>query len=223
MRQRALILLFVVVVVGGGYLVYQSLAADGPATTSSSVIGDDYTLPALGFQRADDAYEFNFPADSGPHPRYQREAWTLTTEDCAYQLEASFQLLRVLPPDFPRNRESAWAVDSLMTGTFRLAEGDAVLVDEVADSRTALGLAGADDERVWVEALAYHWAMGQLTLQGVTLEADLTATLGDAEPQTQANWYAYQRTGQLTGQVQVEDTTHIIDCPVRLQHRFGTP
>ncbi|MCI0711614.1 MAG: hypothetical protein L0154_15775 [Chloroflexi bacterium] len=213
----------IVVLIVGAVFIYQSLNPDSTETVESSLIGDEYEIPSVGFARVEEDYEWQFPADYGVHPSFQREEWLLSTaEGCNYSLNMGFNLLNIVPPIVPLDRDSEWAVESVMTAQLAIRENDDVIVDKIADSRVALDLAGADSDRVWIENWELNWTDDTLTVTGIQDQMALDLNLGSAEVESAEGWHQYRRSGTLDGDFAFDDETATISCDAILTHRFGT-
>jgi predicted secreted hydrolase len=224
MKRKLLGMGLVSALVLGGWLVWRALNPPTVAKSESNLIGDEFEIPQLGFEQVEDDYTWDFPADLGVHPRYQREVWELTTTgDCSIPLKAEFRLLNILPSDFPLERASEWAIQSIMTGTFTIKDGNKVLIDEISDSRVALDLAGADADQVWLEGWHLNWANGTFTLNAIDRDLTLNFSLDVPTPQSETDWYGYTQSGNIQGDIQLDDDTYQVDCAIELHHRFGTP
>lgn len=179
----------------------------GPDETNGTpdLIGQtDFELPAIGFAKVVADYTWQFPQDYGSHPTYQREQWQFQTlNDCPTPFSLTIERVSVLSEDFPQVRSSAWATRSILTAD--LTQGD---IQSSRASRAVIGLAGTDEQQVWVEDWSWNWATGHLHANSL----DVTVTLGEvSEPTTDGAWHRYTRTGQADN-----------GCSVELMHQFGT-
>lgn len=226
MAQRRLwiVTALIIVLLVGAVFIYQSLDPDSTETAESSLIGDDYEIPSIGFAQVDENYEWQFPDEYGVHPSFQREEWLLSTaDDCNYSLNMGFNLLNIVPPIVPLDRDSEWAVESVMTGQLTIRDNDDVIVNKIADSRVALDLAGASSDRVWIENWEFNWTSGTLTVTGVQDQMALSLDLDSPTVETVEGWHQYHRSATLNGDFAFDDETATISCNATLTHRFGTP
>lgn len=224
MKKQLAIIAIVILLVAGAFFVYRALATDTPQVNTSSLIGDNYEIPRIGFNTAEGDYDWQFPLDYGSHPKFQREEWNLSTQnDCAVDLKATFHLLNILPDGISANRPSEWAVERVLTATLNANQDGNIILNEVIDSRVALDLAGVDDNHVWVGNITLDWQAQTLTLTG--LDQTLTSTLELDEPQiqTEPSWFVYQQDGRIAGDITSDSETVSFACTIVLEHRFGTP
>ena len=213
-----------VLLIGGAVFVYRSLNTEKTETPDSSLIGDQYEIPSIGFEQVEANYDWNFPEDYGAHPTFQREEWMLSTSnDCSHHLIANFSLLNIVPPILPVDRESEWAVESIMTAQLMIRDEDSVIVDKVADSRVALNLAGANGDRVWIENWELNWVDGTLTVVGIEDTLNITLVLEEPSVDPVDGWYQYTRPVTLNGSFSFAEEDATISCEAVLTHRFGTP
>jgi predicted secreted hydrolase len=197
---------------------------DSPNLEASIINAQDFELPAIGFARVDDSYEWEFPRDVGPHPQFQREAWQLETssDSCSFQLNMLFNRTSILPPNLNFDRSSDWAISSILNATLTLSNNDQTLIETDRSSRIALDLAGADDNHVWLENWSLDWQNGHFTLTDNNIEIRLTLTLDSPDsPSTSDQTYAYQQSGRASGPFTLDNDTRTLDCPITLTHRFG--
>ncbi len=225
MSRRNLVWLgLAVLLIVGIVFIWQSLSPKPAADKKTSLVGEQYELPNLGFTQVEGDYTWDFPADFAPHPTYQREEWNIISEGrCVYDLSISLRSLNILPDNLAIERDTEWAFDQVVTAELRMAEGDQVLFEDVLDSRAAQGLAGTDSERVWVENWEFDVSNQIFKITGSTTQAELNLVMSNPEPQpASAEWYTYQQTGTLNGSITVDDQTYQLDCNGQFTHRFGT-
>ena len=137
-----------------------ALAAHADETGSSRLStllggGED-----LGFVRAFEAREFEFPRDHGPHPEYRNEWWYVTGNlDGDKGRRFGFELTIFRFALTPEAQESGWRSNQVYIAHLAVTDADdeRFYVDE-RFSRGALGLAGAQSEpfRVWID----DWRIG---------------------------------------------------------------
>ena len=224
MRRKVLWFGLGILLVAGVIFVWQSLTPQATEAKKTSLIGEQYELPNLGFAQVEGDYTWDFPADRASHPEYQREEWFFQTDaGCIYTLDLSLRSLHILPNRLPLERDSAWTFTQVMTAELRLTEGNKVLFADVLDSRVAQDLAGANDERIWVENWVFDYPNQEFTITGSTLQADFALTLTNPEPRSSTEeWYAYQQSGDITGSMIIDGETYGLSCGINFTHRFGT-
>ncbi|MBI5928508.1 MAG: hypothetical protein HY862_04325 [Chloroflexi bacterium] len=223
MRRYGWIVILLVAVLGGGALVLLALDKPEQTTLEANVMSSDLDVPAIGFAQVADEYEWQFPQDFGPHPNYQREQWEIQSgEDCEFAFTVLFDRASFVAEAFAPQRESAWAMHSIMQGQFTFTDKQAEQNSATTlTSRVALGLAGADEQHVWLEDWAFNWTNGTLMAAGEDARLELTLTFGDeAIPAIKDGWYAYRITGEGNGQVQYGEQSQDVACPISLIHRF---
>lgn len=223
--QRGLLAgIVLVVIIIGGVLVWQSVEENDEGIVAGQQINpDDFILPGVGFRTVGDTYDWVFPDDFGPHPDFQREQWQLSNNgDCPLNINIMLDRVSTVPEFLLPERESEWVAASVFTGDVAIDRGNNTLLEGFAVSRDAIALAGATDERIWIEDWELHLSNQTLYIQvdGVVLQADLV--FGDPQNQAQeTDWYSYQRPVEMTGQVS-DDTTTNFSCDMMLLHRFGS-
>lgn len=207
----------------GIYLVWMAL--DETETDSqNNLIQGDAELSAAGFARVEGNRTWNFPADFGPHPEFQREQWILQVEDCRVDFTLIFDRLTLLPDTLSAERDSDWAMQSIMSAklTQNNFDADALLTDADVSSRVALDLAGATEERVWVENWVLDWETQSVFARSDTMELDADLELDSlGQFDDRGGWYFLERTGHLAGRFRNADERAEFDCKVKLTQRFG--
>lgn len=212
-------------IIGGGLLV--GLALDDPelVTTEANVISSDLEVPAIGFAQVADAYEWQFPQDYGPHPVFQREQWEIQSDEgCEIPFAVLFDRASFVADTFAPERESAWAMNGILQATLTIDDNpNGRNINVTRSSRVAVGLAGADENRVWVEDWAWNWTDGMLLVVGddARLELSLTSE-NQAVPVTEIGWNTYERLYEARGEAKLPDRVIGIKCATRLTHRFGS-
>lgn len=225
MSRRNLVWLgLALLLIVGVIFVWQSLSPQPVEDKKTSLVGEQYELPNLGFTQVEGAYAWNFPADFATHPTYQREEWNIeSTNGCTYDLSVSLRSLNILPEILAIERDSEWAFEQVLTAELRLWESDTLLFEDVLDSRVAQGLAGVTEERVWVENWEFDTVNQVFRITGSTTRAEINLTLNEPEPQSPSDeWYAYQQIGSLSGFITVNEQSYELDCDGQFIHRFGT-
>ncbi|MBC7810234.1 MAG: carotenoid 1,2-hydratase [Burkholderiales bacterium] len=155
-RWIALALVAVVIVIFGFSLVS---VGGGEQVSARALLGSVNADPA-GYTRAIDPYEWNFPADYGPHPDYQTEWWYYTgnlADENGRRFGYQFTIFRraILPESASSDTDSEWRTDQVYMVHFTVSdiEGDNFYHAQ-RFSRGSAGLAGAVSEpryRVWLE------------------------------------------------------------------------
>lgn len=224
MRQKFLVAIAIVVVVGVIGLIWSAVQPPGSPNLEANIINaQDFELPSIGFARVDGTYEWEFPRDLGPHPRFQQETWQFETmnDSCPFQLEVIFNRVSILPETLQRDRSSEWAITSILNATLIIAEDGENVIETSRTSRVALDLAGADENQVWVENWSLDWANGELRLSDEDAEIQLSLNLNTPETTSDTEeWYQYQQSGEMSGEISLGEAQNI-DCSIRLTHRFG--
>lgn len=127
---------------------------------------------AEGYATADAPRTFRFPADHGAHPRFRTEWWYLTGNlDTAAGRRFGYQLtiFRSALAPRPRGGESAFATEQLYLGHLALSDIDAGrFCHDERYARGAAGLAGAEEERIWLET----WRIDGTPERGLRVRAD---------------------------------------------------
>lgn len=219
----------------------------GPPTSSdidADLIGLSGAVRAEGFARVYQPREFHFPADHGPHPRYQTEWWyytgnveTDTGRPFGYQLTF---FRRALTPDGPE-RTSAWATNQIYMAHFAITDvaGGRFQAFE-RFSRSAVGLAGARAApyRVWLEDWsAEETEPGVVRLRASTNDITLDLTLRSskapvlhgnaglsqksAKPGNASYYYSLTRI-ETAGTLVINGQKHDVEGLTWMDHEFGT-
>ena len=223
MRRKAVWFGLGILLLAGIIFVGQSITPPRSEAKKTSLVGEQYELPNLGFAQVVGDYEWDFPTDYAPHPDYQREEWIFATNSaCTYELNLSLRSLKILSDNLAVERESAWAFAQVMTAELRFAENSELIVADVLDSRVTQALAGANEERVWIESWVFDYPNQNFTITGRALEAEFILTLTNPEPQpTSEEWYAYKQVGELNGTLSIAGEIYEFACGVTFTHRFG--
>ena len=226
MRRNLSIAIIVIIMLIAIGLIWSAVQPpDSPNFEASIINAQDFELPAIGFARVDDDYEWRFPRDLGPHPQFQREEWQLETtpDSCSLHLNMLFNRVSILPQTLRPDRTSQWSITSILNATFTLSDNDQTLTETNRTSRVALDLAGADDNHVWLENWSLDWQNGDFTFTTNESQIRLTLILNAPEaPSNSDNWYTYQQSGDATGQITLDGDSQTLDCPITLTHRFGS-
>jgi len=145
-----------------------------------------------GYALVLEPWNFSFPEDHGPHPRYRNEWWYVTGNLDAGGRRFGFELTIfrfALAPASPGERaetQSAWATNQIYIGHFAVTDANAGTF-HVAErhARDALGLAGAKTGplRVWIEDWALEEeAPGSWSLRAADQEIELSLSLQAMKP-----------------------------------------
>ncbi|MBF0271801.1 MAG: carotenoid 1,2-hydratase [Magnetococcales bacterium] len=183
-----LVVLLAVALIGG--VMWRWL---GPMTHHSrgggleirSVLGEP---SGTGFRQATIPRVFEFPADHGPHPEFRQEWWYVTgnleSDDGKSRFGYQLTLFRVGLDPNPAKRESAWGASQLYLGHLAVSDvtGDRFHHFQKV-SRGALGLAGADAERVWLEG----WSLARVGGTPAQPRLQLTAAQDAIQLQLELN------------------------------------
>ncbi|MBF0190370.1 MAG: carotenoid 1,2-hydratase [Magnetococcales bacterium] len=141
-----------------------------------------------GFRQATTPRVFEFPADHGPHPEFRQEWWyvtgNLTSEDGQDRFGYQLTLFRVGLDSNPAKRESAWGASQLYLGHLAVSDVTGRRFHHFQKvSRGALGLAGADAGRVWLEG----WSLARVGGTPEQPSLRLTAAQGSIELRLELN------------------------------------
>ena len=191
MKYQGAVLKILLQTLGVGLLL---CGACSPRTTDPSVdaqqgqsVAEAMSAPAdQGFARALAPRAFVFPQDDGPHLDFQTEWWYYTgnlqdaqnpQQNYGYQLTI---FRRALQSDMPE-RTSDWASRQVYFAHFAFSDIPRQrFFASQRLSRGAAGLAGATDQRVWIE----DWQI-QRTAEGFRLQAEDDALRLDLTVQSQ--------------------------------------
>ncbi len=223
MRWYGWLAILLMVIIGGAVLVV--LALDDPelVTTEANVMSSDLKVPAIGFTQVTGDYEWQFPQDFGPHPDFQREQWEiLSGEGCEISFTLLFDRASFVAETFALERESAWAMNGILQATLTVDDSQkGQNIHITRSSRVAVGLAGADENRVWVEDWAWNWSDGTLVItdEAARLELSLTNE-NEATPIDEMAWNAYTVTGEGSGKIELGEQSSDISCSITITHRF---
>ncbi len=223
MRWYGWLAVLVVVIIGGAVLVVLALNDPELVTTEANVMSSDLEVPAIGFTQVTGDYEWQFPQDFGPHPDFRREQWEIQSgEGCEMSFTVLFDRASFVAETFAPERESAWAMNGILQATLRV-EGiqTGEDIDVTRSSRMAAGLAGADENRVWVEDWAWNWSDGTLIIADEDARLELTLTNeNEATPIAEMGWNAYTVVGDGSGKIELGEQANEISCSITITHRF---
>ncbi|NDJ74997.1 MAG: carotenoid 1,2-hydratase [Chloroflexi bacterium] len=186
--MRTLVILVVVVglAVGAGLVwLDRSREEDNTVTANTDLlITEDVDLSQ--FERAIGPYDWQFPADHGPHPTFQTEWWYYTgnlADDSGRRFGYQFTIFRRNIDPAGVESESEWRTNQLYLAHFTVTDvaGNQFFHDQRL-SRGAAGLAGATTDpvyRVWLEnweitALNDNATQTQITAATDSAAIDLT-------------------------------------------------
>lgn len=177
--------------IGGGYGVSRILQSTEPPPSGTQIVIEDRAV----------AYT-------------AREQWILRLDSrCPETATLVFERLTLLPENLLPDRDSAWQAKHIMVSqlvigkpleTVRLADAD-------LSSRDAIGLAGIDESRIWIETWALNWLDGTVYAQtdDSTLEGTITWT---SQPTDLTQ--PYERQGQIEGLLSNGNQRIKLDCPL---------
>ncbi len=145
---------FVIIVAG-----FSLLDVSNADTVTASPVFSNVPLSTVGFDRAIDPYDWQFPEDYGPHPNFQTEWWyytgNLATEEgrrFGYQLTVFRRA--ILPMSESADSESEWRTNQLYMAHFTLTDIEAGrFFHDERFSRGGADLAGAESTpyHVWLD------------------------------------------------------------------------
>jgi predicted secreted hydrolase len=199
------------------------------------------------FERALGLRDFNFPADFGPHERFQTEWWyytgSLNDENgrlFGYQL--TFFRRGLVPPDELAVRGSEWAVNQVYLAHFTVSdiEADQFYYWEQS-ARGAAGLAGAQADPIF-QVWLYDWKVQQAGLdtfqlvaqqEGIRLELQLEDVKGPVlhgengysqkgEQPGNASYYFSQTRLISRGKLVINDRQYTVTGTSWMDHEFST-
>jgi predicted secreted hydrolase len=146
------------VIVGVVALGFSLIEANDNGAVTGSAVLSDVQVDTRGFARAVGPYEWDFPADYGPHPDFQTEWWYYTGNLAAAdgrRFGYQFTIFRrAILPDGEQTA-SEWRADQIYLVHFTVSDiaGERFFHEE-RYSRGSAGLAGATSQpryRVWLE------------------------------------------------------------------------
>ncbi|MEM6529675.1 MAG: carotenoid 1,2-hydratase, partial [Chloroflexota bacterium] len=177
-RYIGLALVGIVVVVSG----FSLLDVSGGGDVGAAAVLESAEISTDNYRAVDNPnYEWNFPADHGPHEDYLTEWWYYTgnvaTED-GRRFGFQFTVFRrAILPDEPE-QDSEWRSRQIYNGHVTISDFETeVFFKEERFGRGAAGLAGATADpryRVWLE----DWEV--IALNDDATEIRMTATVEDA-------------------------------------------
>jgi len=216
----------------------------GPARVRAEVVGYAPAGDSTGFERATAPRAFDFPADHGPHPRFQMEWWYYTgnvqmTTGRAFGYQLTF-FRRALASDMSA-RSSEFATNQVFMAHFALTdvEGHHFYSTE-RWARGAAGQAGAQGMpyRVWLDDWSASASVpGSMHLvaenEGVALdlmlrEVKAPVLQGDAglsQKSTEvgnASYYYSLTRLETQGVIRVNGQAFTVRGPSWMDHEFGT-
>jgi len=178
-----------------GIVVYGFTLIDvgGGSEISANAVLLDPQPDIDGYARAVEPYDWQFPADFGPHPDYQTEWWyytgNLATED-GRRFGYQFTIFRrAIAPTPPAADASEWRSNQVYMAHFTVTDVDGdQFYQHQRFSRGGAGLAGATVDpafRVWLEDWEISARDDEATLTAITAEGDEVAvdlTLEQVKP-----------------------------------------
>ncbi|MCQ3931064.1 MAG: hypothetical protein DPW16_11450 [Chloroflexi bacterium] len=223
MRWYGWFAVLVLVIIGGAVLVV--LALDDPelVTTEANVISSDLEVPAIGFKQVTGEYEWHFPQDFGLHPDFQREQWEIQSDEgCEMSFTVLFDRASFVAEAFAIERASAWAMNGILQASLTIDDGqNGQNINVTRSSRIAVRLAGADENRVWVEDWTWNWSDGTLIIADEATHLELTLTReNQVTPINKTGWNAYTVGGNGSGRLESVEESNDISCYITIPHRF---
>jgi predicted secreted hydrolase len=245
MWKLALSLTIIAALLIGGLILLRSDEA-------SEVGAETMLLPNIntdisGYDRAIGPYEWDFPADHGPHPTFQTEWWyytgNLETESgrhFGYQLTIFRRA--ITPQDI--DSDSEWRSNQVYMGHFTITDVEANKFHQSEEySRGAAGLAGAESDpvyHVWLE----NWDIQALNPEGTltalkaaannvaidleldqakppVLQGDHGLSQRSLEPGNASYYYSMPRLNT-TGTVTINGETFSVSGATWMDHEFNT-
>jgi predicted secreted hydrolase len=165
--------------------------SSGGDVSASAVLASAPTSTE-GYARAIEPYDWQFPADFGPHPDFQTEWWYYTgnlADETGRRFGFQFTIFRrAIAPDTVES-ESAWRTNQVYMAHFTVTDVEAdQFYQHQRFSRGAADLAGATVEpryRVWLEDWAISAVNDEATLTQITAAAEdvqIDLTLEQVKP-----------------------------------------
>lgn len=148
-----------------------------PPDSANIPFRDFLTANSEGFARADQPWQFSFPADHSAHPAYRTESWYFvgnlrTQQGRQFGFQLTFFRFALSP--HIKTSSSAWATNQVYRGHFAItdvAQKEFYAFERY--SRAALGLSGAAMKpvRIWVENWHAEMAAGNGKTPAFRLQA----------------------------------------------------
>ncbi len=248
MRQVVIGLVLLMGAMIGGWMLLSSEEDGAGDVAAISFLPSTDQLDLSGFARAIEPYEWQFPADHGPHLDFQTEWWyytgNLATEE-GRRFGYQFTIFRhALTPDDEPASESEWRSNQAYMAHFTITDvADDTFHQHQRFSRGGAGLAGASTApryRVWLD----DWEVGALNdaatrtqivtaAESVALDLSLEqlkppALQGDrglspksGEPGNASYYYSLSRLAT-TGTITINGQTFTVSGTSWMDHEFST-
>jgi hypothetical protein len=187
-----------VIIVVGGLGVWQALRKPDTVTSQTNIVIDDADL------------------------RYAKhEQWIMTVDEtCQADVALAIERLTLIPDSLTSQRDSTWAVQNVMAA--KLISGDSPTTIDWANvdlsSREAVGLAGSDERRVWIENWEINWENGRVFAQTDSIALKASIVWDELNLPLSSTDENYVRTGNIEGEVVTQASVVSIDCPVRVHY-----
>lgn len=190
------------VVLLAALLCWQAMRQPGPENGPranwdvASVLGED----GEDFAIVDGSTVPSFPADHGPHPEFRTEWWYFTGHlyaDSGRRFGYQLTFFRSARPPRPADQaDSAWSSDQVALAHFALTdlENEKFYASE-RFSRYALGLAGANQNGVWLEDWRLTREQDSWSLQAEAEDYALDLQLSQHKPPVLQGERGYSRKG----------------------------
>jgi len=192
MQNKWQLVVIVVVVVGVALFGLSLVNVGGDGDVSATTRLDAVNVDTAGYAQAIEPYNWQFPADFGPHPAFQTEWWYYTgnieTEAgrrFGYQLTIFRRAIRPEAID----TASEWRTNQIYMGHFTVSDiGAKQYFHEQRFSRGSAGLAGATIQpryRVWVEDWQIQALNDEASLVAIQASSDnfaIDLTLAQVKP-----------------------------------------
>ncbi len=245
-RGVALFLAPIILVVGAVALA-PLFSKDAGQKVQSSIIAIPDAGSSQGYARAEDARQWSFPQDFGPHPDFQTEWWYYTgnlqtAEGRRFGFQLTFFRRALQPPSQRVTRPSDWAADQVFLAHFTLTDvaGSQFRAFERLE-RGAAGLAGAritPGYQVWL----HDWSVESIGMgrdhlhaqsDGITLDLDLQDGTGPvlqgeaglsqkgSRPGNASYYYSLPRLNA-TGQIGLSGSNFTVTGTAWMDHEFST-
>lgn len=235
------------VIIGVVVFGFSLLEVSSGGDISASAVVSDARVDISGYARADGPYDWQFPADYGPHPDFQTEWWYYTgnlSTDAGRRFGFQFTIFRraILPQSHITGSE--WRTEQIYLVHFTVSDiENERFFHEERYSRGSAGLAGATSDpryRVWLEDWEIVAQNDDATLTTIHAEADdfginlrleqikPPALQGDGglspksdEPGNASYYYTLSRL-VTEGEIRIGDEVYTVSGNTWKDHEFST-